>query len=119
MLTESEILRRQPVWAALSELWLDSPPDLEWIARCLRESGYSLSELDAIYANEVAPVVYRNLHAIIGVWGGFDPKWLYENAQYRAEHCRPTRGLRRWWVTRGTQDDWQQLVQLIQARHPN
>ena len=79
MLTEAEIKGRRPVWTALSELWLDTKlqdRDLTYIARVLHDSGYDRDTLDRILAEEVAPVVYRNLYSVAGVWTGFDPDWL-------------------------------------------
>jgi hypothetical protein len=41
---ETEIERRKPVWAALSELWLDAEldeDDLQRIAGVMKRSGYS------------------------------------------------------------------------------
>jgi hypothetical protein len=63
--------RRQPVWTALSELWLDTAlaaADLERIARVALDSGYSLEELEDISLCEVAPVVSGNLRVPAGVW---------------------------------------------------
>jgi hypothetical protein len=41
---ETEIERRKPVWAALSELWLDTQlthDDLQRIAAVMKTSGYA------------------------------------------------------------------------------
>lgn len=81
MLTQEEINRRKPVWVALSELWLDTelePSDLERIAKCMKQSGFSVKELRHIYLDEVAPVLYPNLLSPAGEWMGFDEEWLCE-----------------------------------------
>jgi hypothetical protein len=80
-LSEEEIKRRIPVWEAISDLWLDTElgeNGVLYIARVLAESGYSLEEIDKIYAEEVAPVVYMNAYSVTGVWTGFDSVWLKE-----------------------------------------
>jgi hypothetical protein len=80
-LSEDEIKRRMPVWEAISDLWLDTElgeNGVLYIARVLAESGYSLEEIDKIYKEEVAPVVYMNAYSVTGVWTGFDPVWLKE-----------------------------------------
>ena len=72
MIDESEIERRKPVWAALSELWLDTEltqDDLQRIAGVMKRSGYSVPQLRDIYLFEVAPVVFRNLFTVAGDMG--------------------------------------------------
>ena len=72
---ETEIERRKPVWAALSELWLDTElthDDLQRIAGVMKRSSYSLSQLRDIYLFEVAPVVFGNLLTVAGTWSGCD-----------------------------------------------
>jgi hypothetical protein len=73
-LSEAEIARRLPVWVALPELFLDTelqPSDHEVIARTLKESGYSLDELDAILFDEVTPAFGGNLLSVAGEWAGW------------------------------------------------
>ncbi len=87
VLDESEIERRKLVWAALSELWLDTEladDDLRRIAGAMRDSGYGLGELREIYLFEVAPVVFANLFTVAGEWAGFDQDWLFAEAARRA-----------------------------------
>jgi hypothetical protein len=86
-LDEAEIERRKPVWAALSELWLDTEladDDLRRIAGVMGQSGYSVGELREIYLFEVAPVVSPNLLTVAGEWAGFDHDWLFAEATRRA-----------------------------------
>lgn len=73
---------RLTAWQALSELFLDTElddADIASIARRLRSTGLSTSELEQIYQEEVAPVCWRNAQAVPGgVWTQFDPGWLVE-----------------------------------------
>lgn len=64
MLTPQEVLRRQPVWVVLSELFVGTELrgyDYAWIVKALRASGYGLPELEAILLDEVAPVFDRDI----------------------------------------------------------
>lgn len=79
MFDEQQFQKRQPIWAALSDLWLDTELtdlDLERIARVMADSGFSIEALREIYLIEVAPVVSPNLLGVAGVWTGFDERWL-------------------------------------------
>jgi len=82
MFDEQRFQKRQPIWAALSDLWLDTELtdlDLERIARVMADSGFSIEALREIYLIEVAPVVSPNLLyllSIADVWTGFDERWL-------------------------------------------
>ncbi|WP_162878131.1 DUF7079 family protein [Trinickia diaoshuihuensis] len=58
------VQRRAPVWEALSELFVGrelQEYDYAAIADTLRQSGYSIDELDRILREEVAPVFGKNL----------------------------------------------------------
>lgn len=80
----NELEKRKPLWTAFSELWLDTEIDsatLNYIAREMKQSGYSLAELKYIYQHEVAPVVYQNLLIVAGEWAGFDEEWLHNKIQ--------------------------------------
>jgi hypothetical protein len=103
---------------AISELFLDTALDEKDFARLrdeLRSSGLSLRELDEIYYDEVAPLLYQNLNSPAGVWSGFDGAWLDGEIQKR----RPPRGfaplasLRRFLATRSTIKDWNRLRAMI------
>lgn len=121
-LTEAEILSRRPVWIAMSELWLDTElqdQDLDRIARALHDSGYDRDTLDRILAEEVAPVVYRNLYSVAGVWTGFDPDWLCAEISRRL----PARGPIRAWLLRRRRavmtglirNEWQAVLRRYDA----
>jgi len=73
--------RRRRVWAALSELFLDTELDernFAEIACVLAESGYTDTELHNILLREVYPVCIPNLRSFAGKWAGFDLDWLEE-----------------------------------------
>ena len=58
--------RRRKVWEAISDLDY-SPPDISYVVRACRESGYSWKELDRIARYEVAPAIWFS-------WDYFFPK---------------------------------------------
>ncbi|MXO50992.1 hypothetical protein GRI42_06715 [Erythrobacter gaetbuli] len=63
--------RRLTAWTALANLFLDTEHTEEirhCLARDLRETGYSLAELEAILRNEIAPVFGGNLLSMAGEW---------------------------------------------------
>jgi hypothetical protein len=74
--TAHELQLRRPLWVALSDLYLDTEPEWERLARLCARSPFSLAELQRILFDEVHPVVHRNLWAVAGVWQGFDEDWL-------------------------------------------
>ncbi len=86
MLTPDELENRVPVWLALSDFFVDNEFDARhWSinAAVLAESSYTLSELDRIFREEVAPVAAQNIAfgiypVISPVWAGFDAEWLRE-----------------------------------------
>ena len=106
---------------AISELFLDTELDDATFLRLrdeLRASRLSLPELDAIYHDEVAPILCRNLSTTAGVWDGFDPDWLEREIGRRAVRpgFSPLARLRRYLVTRSTIEDWRRLRDLISPR---
>ncbi|PNY81477.1 DUF7079 family protein [Deinococcus koreensis] len=98
----SDLARRRVAWEALSELFLDTEPDLEAIARRLGRSGFDVAELDHILRGEVAPVLGGNLLAVAGVWDAFDLEPI--EARYRAGRRRP--GLLGRLACHLIRDDW-------------
>jgi hypothetical protein len=121
-LDEAEVGRRQPVWSALSELWLDTEleeEDLRRIAGVMSQSGYRVDELREIYLYEVAPVVSPNLFSLAGEWAGFDEEWLFGEATRRARkqsfllRAMVGLGIGKWVMTFGTERHWARLVELM------
>ncbi|SMB82843.1 DUF7079 family protein [Deinococcus hopiensis] len=96
--------RRQPVWTALSELFLDTElteADLRRIARVLDASGYPDTTLRKILHRELAPFLLGNLFTVAGVWNGFDEAWVCEQAERYARRP-PTGGALRAWLSART-----------------
>jgi len=87
---------REPVWRALSDLYLDAPvrPHVRAAAAALAPTRYSAHELRAILLDEVHPAVCANLCATAGVWDAFDMRWL-------AETILAQQGKPRWMRARG------------------
>lgn len=121
----SQLRRREPVWVALSELWLDTEiadRDLERIARVMAESDFDIATLRAIYLIEVAPVVWPNLFSVAGAWAGFDERWLcsaiIHNLQHRPRYIRFLAWfpLIRRMMTYATEEYWTKLVELVAKR---
>ncbi|AFZ69374.1 DUF7079 family protein [Deinococcus peraridilitoris] len=110
--------RCQPVWTALSELFLDtelSEADDRHIACVLANSGYSTQELTHILCDEVTPVVGSNLIAPAGVWSGVDDAWLSGQATRQTQHvaCPLWLRLRRWWQRRLVRPAWQCVLMCL------
>jgi hypothetical protein len=76
-----DIENRRPVWAALSELLLDTmldDYDIRHMASILAASPYSSEELHIILFHEVYPILVNNMKSVAGVWTAFDEEWLEE-----------------------------------------
>ena len=76
-----EVANRQLVWAAFSELYLDtelSAGDSERIAETLSQSPYAVETLEHILFAEVHPICVTNLLQVAGIWSGFDSDWLQQ-----------------------------------------
>ena len=116
----TEVARRRPVWLAISDLWLDTElqdSDLAHMARVLHESGYDLPSLQGIMEDEVAPVVFRNLVCVAGVWDGFDEDWLFERIETRLRRQtwlgHHLSRLRRRGMTALVRDDWAEVLRRL------
>jgi len=74
----SDIESRQPVWEALSELFLDTDTSIARDRRAgvLASSPYSVDDLERILADEVYPICRWNLLDVVGEWAAFDRVWL-------------------------------------------
>ena len=124
VIDETEIERRKPVWAALSELWLDTEltqDDLQRIAGVMKRSGYSVPQLREIYLFEVAPVVFPNLLVVAGEWAGFDEEWLFTQATKRARKRSLSLrafvriGIGKWLMTYATERHWDALIKMLKT----
>ena len=119
---DAALARREPVWKALSTLWLGVEPrprDLAWIAGILHASGFEPAQLHDIYLYEVAPAVHGHRPAARDEGSGFDEPWLYGRARARGE--RRSVWLRlpiasawmRRRMTAATDPDWHIVVDLL------
>lgn len=106
---------------AISELFLDTHLEEEDFIRLrdlLNESQLSIDELDLIYHEEIAPLLYGNLEATAGEWSGFDPVWLEleisKQSKQRIIGKMPWLN-RMWgyWTTRTTKNDWEKLRRML------
>jgi hypothetical protein len=70
---------RRPIWDMLQMFWMDTDPS-DWLrssAEVCAHSKYSLSEIEAIFWNEVRPAVGFNLYSgVAPEWAGFEIGWL-------------------------------------------
>jgi len=113
----STLNKRKPLWLALSDLFLDTELqecDLQYIANAMKESSYSLEEIEDILMSEVFTVCVVNLQSPVGEWNCIDEKWLY-NA---IVNTNPPNWFRRWrnkrcfWMIK---DDWNTVIDLYKA----
>lgn len=69
-MTHEELERRRPVWAAMSELFLDT--EVRWyvptVARHCAESKYDDEQLERIFWAEVFPEAIGNMLQVAGDW---------------------------------------------------
>jgi hypothetical protein len=115
---ESDLDHRQPVWDALSSLYLDTDTSLDraWRADVLARSPYSPEQLEAILTDEVQPVCRWNLHVVAGAWSGFDAAWMEQAILHR--RTRPWRfmdRLIRRRVSRLVADEWAATQRELRA----
>ena len=103
---------RKPLWLALSDLFLDTELqdyDCLFIANKMKESGYTLDEINDILMREVFPVCIPNLHSVAGEWTGFNEDWLTE----KITNLKPPNLFRRWKNRRSywmIKDNWEAVV---------
>ncbi|WP_143074191.1 hypothetical protein [Roseateles sp. YR242] len=105
----------------ISRLFLDTELDdldLKAIARDLRATGLSRSELQRIYETEVAPACWRNLRAFPGgAWAGFDEAALMDAIERHRISTPSASGffrrlqVRRW--TADTRDQWERVLGFL------
>jgi len=70
-MTQDELLRRKPVWEAMSDLFLDTETrwSVPYVARRCAESGYDDEVLERIFWGEVFPEAIPNMLQVAGEWG--------------------------------------------------
>lgn len=106
-----ELVRRQPVWLALGELYLDTEleeADFRRIAEVCGVSGFTWSEIRQMNYDEVAPVLWQNLLSMVGEWAGWNETLLLASitAQYTGTRHRflGSRALWQWVIDYYTAD---------------
>ncbi|PKP65921.1 MAG: hypothetical protein CVT85_04305 [Alphaproteobacteria bacterium HGW-Alphaproteobacteria-7] len=80
-LSDAEVARRLPVWRALSDIFLDTeldPHHYRRMADAIAQSGFSASEAEAIFRDEVAPAFAANLWDVAGEWQGWPDDYVRE-----------------------------------------
>ena len=122
-LSDNEIATRRPVWAALSDLFLDTDVSLtrDWRIEMLAKSPYSIGDLEHILVDEVYPVCKYNLMSIAGEWAGFDMEWLQCNILRRlASPFRPLHVLNLGRLTVHLSREWKATkTGIMAARNEN
>lgn len=111
---DQDVGRRRPVWAALSELFLDTelqPEDHARISDVLVESAYSIEELEHILRAELNPVLHANMFCVAGEWEGFDLDWLAQTILHR--HTGWRRFLPRIGAMSLIRSDWDAIRLLV------
>lgn len=70
-MTQDELVRRRPVWEAMSDLFLDTETrwSVPYVARRCAESQYDDELLERIFWAEVFPEAIPNMLDIAGEWG--------------------------------------------------
>lgn len=116
-----EIESRTPLWMALSELFLDtvlSDDDRKRIAALLKQSPYTLNEIETILYEEVYPVCIPNLLYVAGEWTGFDPEWLKKEILNRQRRKRQRdknkfqrKRLNQWMIN----EEWETIKVLMRS----
>lgn len=113
-----DLVARQPVWDALSDLFLDTDTSLsrQWRADRLAESPYSLEQLEFILIDEVYPICKYNLMSVAGEWGGFDAEWLKSKILRRLRsRFRALHGLNLGRLVVPASSEWRATKQAILA----
>ncbi len=89
-LSDEDIRLREPIWVALSDLFLDTDVSLfdARIVSAIRASRFSASEVEQILRDEVGPVFYDNLLDVAGEWAGWTDEFI--KVEVRAHLSKPT-----------------------------
>lgn len=102
----NDLQDRKPVWAALQHTWMDIEPSstLDDTVKVCAESKYSLTELEAIYWNEVRPATCSNITMFPAPEQAvYDIEWLKERVleKHRYGKRLPVKWMdpfsNRWW----------------------
>jgi len=117
-ITEEVIARRRPAWTALASLFMDTEASLmlEWRAKTLADSPYSIEELEDILIAEVYPVCTWNFFHAAGDWVDFGPEWLEKEMTPRIGSKPSIFSLGR--INMRLSPDWRQTKsEIMRLRH--
>jgi hypothetical protein len=92
LLSTAEIERRKPLWVAFSRLFLDTDIDdmyLEYVARLIVQSRFSIEEVREIFFTEVYPVCVTENFRAAGAWAALDKEFLFREIQERLRSPSP------------------------------
>lgn len=102
-LSDKEIVKRSPVWIALSDLFIGrvlQGSDFNYIIKILKESQYSIAELESIFLNEVSPVFRFNIYSIPEMEGWNNEAIVSEVTSYLKKEGIFDRVLKREWFNK-------------------
>ena len=120
MLNDPDVLhRRKPLWVALSDLCLDTEMTdgtIAYIARVIREQGFTFEEAERIGFEEVFPALIDNLYQVAGEWAGFNEEWVVQRilSQPEKRSWGISGYLRRRSVRAMLGDDWARVRKAYQ-----
>ena|SRR5688572_26148903 len=112
----AEIERKLPVWAAFSNLFLDTElQDQEYrsIARTLRSSGYSPDQLRSILLDEVAPAFVFNLVDVAGEWTPWSEDDVRRIMLRSRSALPPIQWVKRRMFKRHVEAEWEKIALLL------
>lgn len=116
----AEFKRRIPIWMALSDFYLDTElqeHNFLYIAKVIRKSGFSISEVKKIDKYEIFPVLQPNLLSVAGEWAGFEEKWLVAKIKTHLKSTWFISRLKTQWMYRKFRwmhkDYWEKLEQVL------
>jgi hypothetical protein len=116
---------REDVWYVMSDLFLDTElleRDIQYIAKELAASHFSVGQLISIFEDEVAPVLHGNLKVTAGIWGCFSRDEIIPLIRRRAlsltkEHRKGLpiiERMKRAYVLGETIEEWKQILKRIE-----
>jgi len=119
LLSPPLLKERLPVWSALSDLFLDTEldeRDHQRIATILRQSPYSVSQLEAILRDEITPAFGCNLASVAGEWEGWSEASVREIMEASLRKTSVSAWLARIgtrFAWRAIQTDWHRIRTLL------
>ena len=116
-LTPEELETRKPIWDAMQMVWMDTDieTEIEKIVTVCAKSDFALSELEAIYWDEVSPIVKSNmLVPVAPEWAGYDIDWLSGKIIDRLNNQKPSK---RRWLSNYSERNWRKIeAAVLEAR---